>query len=83
MSDAQPDREQEGDAPAGPRNPWVGWIAWAVLAPVLYVLSVGPTWWLHRKGFLPEQFGMVYLPLGCLPDPVQKWLHDYYVWWSP
>jgi len=81
MSDAQPDREKEGDAPAGPRNPWVGWIAWVVLAPVLYVLSVGPVYWLAFKGYLPQEVLSIYAPLECLSGDLESQFKAYIRWW--
>lgn len=83
MSDTPPDRKEADDAPAAPKNPWVGWLVWVIVAPVLYVLSAGPAWWLHKKGYLPESFGMVYYPLSILPDYFQAMIDNYYHWWTP
>lgn len=83
MSDTPPDQKEAGGAPEAARNPWVGWLVWVTLAPALYVLSAGPVWWLHKRGFLPKEAGLVYLPISELPDPVGSWVHDYYIWWTP
>lgn len=83
MSDTPPDRKEAGDAPAGPRNPWVGWLTWAVLTPVLYVLSVGPARWLHNHGIAQRAFQAIYSPLDKLPSSLKEPLLDYARWWSP
>gem|GEM_PF-3258005 len=69
MSDTESARNDEGDAPAGPRNPWVSWVVRLVLAPVLYVLSGGPVSWLIRKHYLP--------------DNIRVLLLSYEQWWVP
>ena len=83
MSDTPPDQKEAGDAPAGPRNPWVGWIVWAILVPVLYVLSVGPVQWLVLKEYLPGEAAYIYLPLQYLPDSAVEAIKRYVVWWRP
>ena len=84
MSDPKSERKEEADAPAGPRNPWVGWLVWAILAPVLYVLSVGPAYWLCQKGYVGWDAGVVvYLPLSYFPEHSQDLLRQYMEWWTP
>ena len=56
---------------------------WAVLTPVLYVLSIGPTWWLVRKGFIPDEVGLIYYPFHYLPDWIVLMIEAYRVWWTP
>ena len=83
MSDTPPDRKEEADAPEGPRNPWVRWLVWTILPLVVYVFSFGPTFWLHQRGYLPKEFGMVYIPLTYLPDRLYEVVWDYRNWWRP
>ncbi len=83
MSDTPPDRKEEGDAPDGPRNPYVRLIAWMFLAPVLYVLSSGPVWWLLEHKYLPEAAGCVLVPLFYLPEGPLRIVLDYMGWWAP
>lgn len=84
MNDTPPDQKEAGDAPAGPRNPWVTWLVWLILAPVLYVLSIGPMWWLEAKGLLPEQtVDFVYYPLIIFGEEFPAPLQQYIGWWTP
>jgi hypothetical protein len=84
MSDTQPDRKEAGNAPEGPRNPIMRFIAWGVLAVVLYVLSTGPMWWLHRSGYIGRGVISGFLfPERFLSDPVRRVLMEYTSWWEP
>ena len=83
MSDNPPDRKEPGDAPEGPKSPWVSWLVWAILVPGLYVLSIGPVWWLVLKTYLPEEVGYIYFPLGLLPESLKEGIVRYVEWWRP
>lgn len=82
MSDTPPDQKEAGDAPDGPRNTWVGWLLWLALAPVLYVFSIGPVFYLVERGPLPFALKILYEPLGYLPDPALNWILCYTDWWT-
>lgn len=83
MSDPQPDPEKQGNAPEGPRNPWVGWLMWLILAAVLYVLSIGPASWLLMKGLWPTFLNNIYAPFSYLPDYILELVKRYAEWWLP
>ena len=48
MSHNPSERDADSPAPGGAGNAFVRFLAWAMLAPVLYVLSIGPAWWMVR-----------------------------------
>lgn len=81
MSDAEPARKDEADAPARPRNPWVSWLVWLILTLMLYVLSSGPVFWLAQKRYIPEQVWFIYFPLGFLPSGIHDLILRYWEWW--
>lgn len=81
MSDAQPDRKEAGDAPEAPRNLWTSWLMWLVLAPVLYVLSIGPANWLGQNGCLPAWAFTIYTPLDYLPPSITTIINLYMDLW--
>ncbi|NBR85075.1 MAG: hypothetical protein EBT61_06140 [Verrucomicrobia bacterium] len=83
MSDTPPDRKEAGDAPEGPRNPWVTYLVWAILVPVLYVLSIGPVVGLIARDYLPEEVAYIYLPLEILPESLYEPIRPYLEWWLP
>lgn len=83
MKDAPTDRDGEGDALAGPKNPWVSWLVWAILALGLYVLSSGPVQWLVLKEYCPAEVAYIYLPLQFLPDSAAEAVKHYIGWWRP
>lgn len=82
MKDAPTGSEGEGDAPAGPRNPWVSWLMWALLTPVAYVLSCGPVAWLVEHHYLSEGAMFIYQPLDLLEGEPMHLLRAYVDWWS-
>ena len=82
MNDTPPYRDDASAAPEDGRNPWVSRLAWLVLAPVLYVLSVGPVVCLVEKGYLPEQVMFIYALFDYLPEALQSLLSQYLKWWS-
>jgi hypothetical protein len=60
-----------------------------ILAPVLYVLSIGPALWLLWGGpydAREQVFGIVYAPVVLLanygPSPITDWLTVYINWWT-
>src|SRR5262245_57986333 len=85
------------DRPAKRRGPltWLGgrsrrfWVAVALLTPVLYVLSVGPSCWLDRntRSYRFSEFmDLAYRPLwlACLPSDSATRLLLCYAWiWGP
>lgn len=81
MSDAQPDREKTSAAEEASRSPWVSWIVWLILAPGMYLLSVGPVVWLVSKGYLSESVGAVYAPVSYLPESFVELWSRYAAWW--
>lgn len=83
MSDAPPDQQEAGDAPGGPKNPWVGWVTWSILAPVMYVLSSGPVVWLVEKGYIAREWVTIYWPLLYLGDDVWHMVERYAAMWVP
>ena len=82
MRDAPPDRKEAGDAPTGPRNPWVVWPVCTTLVSALYVLSTGPVIWLFERHYLPEEVTTIYLPLALLPNGVECFIWRYIEWWN-
>ena len=82
MSDAEPARKDEADAPAGPRNPVVTWLVFAVLVTLLYVTSIGPVYWLVAKGYVPDDAYLVYVPLDYLPDAITHHIDRYLNLWT-
>ena len=83
MNDSPPDRDEASAAPEGGRNPWVRWLVWLILAPVLYVLSIGPVQWLILKEYVPEEVAYIYLPLLALPASLHGAIARYLEWWRP
>ena len=81
MSDTPPDQKEAGDAPAGPRHPWLSQLFWFILTPVLYVLSLGPVAWLCEKNYLPDAVGYIYAPVWLLPEPIASVILSYMEWW--
>jgi hypothetical protein len=69
-----------------PRGPFVGCFAAAILlAPIAYVLSVGPATWLHDRGYLPDSAGMIYMPLAAIADvckPIDQFFEWYLAFWQ-
>ena len=77
------DRKRGGCGPLGCATS----IGVVILAPVLYVLSVGPA---HRAAALGsmswDAYHAIYGPLWANLDgdtPPGKWLYWYTEWWSP
>ena len=83
MGGAPNDRDEKDDAPEPSRNPWVTWMVWLVLAPLLYVLSIGPMAFLANKHLTTEWLMNIYLPLMLLPEPLARPLDHYVQWWLP
>jgi len=57
------------------------WLTVAVLLlPILYVLSVGPVFWLHKHGYLGYSALAIYGPLSYLYDSCQpvRYAIDWY-----
>ncbi len=77
MSDADNDKWQAG--------PLAGCLTVALLiAPPLYVLSVGPACWLGNNGYLPDELKYFYLPLALLAEncpPIKTALQWYIDLW--
>jgi len=73
----QPNRE---------RGPVVGCLAVAALVlPIVYVLSIGPAWWLYRRGYLSDSAAIVYAPLRLLGNnckPIEDALRWYIDLWG-
>ena len=82
MSAAPTDRDEKDDAPEPSRNPWVTWMVWLVVAPLLYVLSIGPMVWLVEKHHLPEEAFVIYQPLVYLPIDMRRLIGGYAEWWA-
>lgn len=83
MNETSSDRKEAGGALAGPRNPWMTWLVWAILAPVLYVLSIGPVVWLTSRGYFQGIFAYLYAPLSLLPHDIRELIARYIEWWVP
>jgi hypothetical protein len=73
------------------KKPGVGfWLTVALVAVVVYPLSIGPVIWLDRKGLLPESFELAlrafYWPVIQAyhhgPEPVQDVLDRYGDLWG-
>jgi hypothetical protein len=75
--------------PDNPRRAKGG--GWAVLAlgllvVALYVLSVGPWYWLAMHGYIPLGSDQMYLPLWRAAQswpPADAVLQSYLGWWVP
>jgi hypothetical protein len=50
------------------RSSPVGCLVVVLFLPILYVLSIGPAAWLHDRGYLSNEVGIVYTPLGLLAE---------------
>ncbi len=52
---------------------------------VLYVLSAGPVWWLHKHGVLSKSaFQVIYRPVGnFMEHSPGDMYYRYIAWWSP
>lgn len=67
-----------------------GWAKWTVLAstclPLLYVLSVGPMYWLSTRDLMPasaeKPLGILYFPLEKLPQQIKDGLFWYQELWG-
>jgi hypothetical protein len=60
-------------------------IALCLCCTLGYPLSLGPTIWLTKRGFLPPSIFVVYRPLRVisgLADPVEGAIMDYARWWD-
>jgi len=63
------------------RPPWLGYLFTGMLLTLpAYVLSTGPAVWLRAHGYLPEQAGYIYFPLGILADRCQP-IGDAFEWY--
>ena len=83
MSDTPPDRKEAGDAPAAPRNPCVGYLGLGILSLALYLLGIGPVWWLVENGYLRQEVFWIYSWISQLPGGIQEHITNYMLWWSP
>jgi len=64
------------------------WTFFLVVTPVLYVLSIGPAFYLAGSEILPIPFNWIttfYLPVLWLRDHTPLWelLNAYLEWWLP
>jgi hypothetical protein len=52
---------------------------------VLYILSTGPVWWLHKHGVISRpSFASVYQPIGYfIENSPGDIFYRYIAWWSP
>jgi len=52
---------------------------------VLYVLSTGPVWWLHKHSVLSKDtFAVIYKPIGySIEHSPGDIFYRYIAWWSP
>jgi hypothetical protein len=62
---------------------WMG--AVALVGVVLYGLSTGPVWWLHKQGaFSKSTFAFAYRPMGYfIENSPGDVCYRYIDWWSP
>jgi hypothetical protein len=81
LSNPPPDREEASDAKDALRTSWVNWLVGLVVAPVLYVLSIGPANWLGQYGYLPGWALSIYAPLDYLPPSVTTIIDVYMDMW--
>jgi len=44
------------------------YVSYALMAVVLYFLSIGPAAWLNSKDYLSDQAGIIYYPIIYLHD---------------
>lgn len=85
MSANLSDSQDDSPEPRGPTNLWVRFLMWAVVAPLLYVLSTGPMYWLAARGYLPGELVLIlYFPLfwffgADFTDLMVRYVH----WWVP
>ena len=83
MSHTPPDRDDDSPAPGGSGNPWLRFFAWAMLALVVYVLSIGPVCSLAEHGDLPIKYvDAFYRPLDVLPNSFKAIIGDYVMFWD-
>ncbi len=65
----------------------MGWTLSIVAVPVLYILSIGPLWYLVERGTIPEPIPkgleVFYKPLAWIHDntPLRRPLDAYVDWW--
>ncbi len=84
MSHTPPERDDDSSAPGGSGNSYVRLIMSAVLAFVLYVLSIGPAWWLlNHDQDSRKTFNLVYLPFDYLPPGLLGPVQAYMELWAP
>jgi hypothetical protein len=83
MSDTPPDQKEAGDKPAGPRSAWVSCFMILLLLPVLYVLSIGPVYWLVDMDYISSNVYVIYRPLHYLPDTITYPIDYYLNWLTP
>ena len=84
MSHNPSERDDDSPTPGGAGNPWLRFLAGAMLALVLYVLSIGPAWWLVCHGYLSiDKTVPIYFPLGYLPPDLINMLAVYVNLWAP
>jgi hypothetical protein len=52
------------------RGPWLGCLSIGMLLALpVYVLSIGPYFWLFRHGYIPTWTGVFYAPIAALTRP--------------
>jgi hypothetical protein len=77
----------DSDNEKRPRSSLAIWLsAVVVLSPILYLLSVGPAYWLMRQGYVSNAVDWIYAPIGLLGyffPPFQDamdWYADLEMW---
>ena len=84
MSHNPSERDDDSPTPGGAGNPWLRFLAGAMLALVLYVLSIGPAWWMVRHNYLSkETFVSIYYPFQFLPPDLMRMVLGYVDLWAP
>ena len=64
---------------------WFGRAVIVTVAFVIYLLSTGPAWWLHKHGVISDSaFTVMYQPIACcIKNSPGDILYRYIDWWSP